>query len=234
VVGGVEVFMLSETGNMTPFVRIDADPGLVRLNDAKCDPNGNLWVGTAANDLDNPSPGALYRIDPAGRTSVVLRDVMISNGLGWNAEGTTFFYVDSYTHALEAFDCDALSGALSNRRTIATLEWGAGVFDGLAVDTAGCVWVAVMGSGQVRQYAPNGVLLAYIETSAPCVTSCAFGGVDRSQLIITSAAIRMPPAAVKHGFSSKIVTSSSQARGAGGVFVCTPGSTGVSATPFGG
>src|SRR5882757_1547468 len=38
VVGGTEIFTVDDAGNSTPFARINADPDVVKLNDAKCDP----------------------------------------------------------------------------------------------------------------------------------------------------------------------------------------------------
>src|ERR1700686_5493892 len=85
VVGGTEIFMLDEAGDIAPFVRLDADPKLISLNDAKCDARGRLWTGTYANDL-RPGGGALYRIDADGTVTQMLDNVTGSNGLDWSPD----------------------------------------------------------------------------------------------------------------------------------------------------
>ena len=46
-------------------------PAGTRMNDGACDPQGRFWGGTLADD-HHPGGGALYRLDPTGRTKVVL------------------------------------------------------------------------------------------------------------------------------------------------------------------
>lgn len=234
VAAGTEVLAMSEAGDVSLLVRLDADPNLVRVNEAKCDPQGRLWVGTATADYAKTGVGALYRVDPDGTVATVLRDITISNGMDWSPDYSTFYYVDSHTHRVAAFDFDASLGTLANRRTLATVEFGAGLPDGLTVDCEGAVWVAVIGSGEVRRYAPDGALLARATLSAPAVTSCAFGGPDGADLFITSAGVRLPDVARSYGISAEVIEHSPAAPGAGGVFVCRPGITGRPATAFAG
>jgi sugar lactone lactonase YvrE len=232
-VGGTEVFFLNDDGNVTPFARLEADPNLVRLNDAKCDPEGRLWLGTLTTDFATRR-GALYRIDPDGKVTTVLTDVALSNGLDWSPDAATFYYIDSSRHTVDAFDFDAARASLSRRRTVVTVPFGEGVPDGMTVDREGRLWVALAGSGEIRCYTPDGTLLARVVASAPVVTSCAFGGIDGADLFITSAALRLPERFLAHGFSAAVVEGSHRAPGAGGLFVCRPGTTGKPGTPFAG
>ena len=41
---------------------------------------------------------------------------MISNGLVWNKAGDTFYYTDTPTYQVDAFDFDGKTGEISNRR----------------------------------------------------------------------------------------------------------------------
>lgn len=232
VCGGTEIFTLDEAGQTAPFVTLDADPALVRLNEAKCDPQGRLWAGTMAHDFSRG--GALYRIDPDRRVTRILEGVSVANGLDWSRDGRTFYFIDSLIQGVDAFDFDGARGALSRRRRLVSIEAGAGGPDGMTIDAEDCLWVAIMGSGELRRYAPDGQFLTCVRLSAPAVTSCAFGGVDGGELFITSAAIRLPEVFVQLGFSAEVVAHSHAAPGAGGLFVCRPGPKGVAAVPFAG
>lgn len=241
VVAGTDILMLNEAGDIAPFARLDADPLLVGLNDAKCDPQGRLWAGTLCNDLITSTSGvttgrgALYRIDPDGTVTTILKNVTLSNGLDWSPDGSTFYYIDSHSLSVDAFDFDPEHGTISNRRTVVTIKRGEGMPDGMTVDSEGCLWVAVLGAGEIRRYAPSGTQLSHIEVSAPAVTSCAFGGPDGADLFITSACVRLPHATMTiYGFSAEVVENSSTAPGAGGLFTCRPNVKGKPATLFAG
>lgn len=234
VVGGTEIFMLNEAGDVQPFARVDADPNVVKFNDARCDPQGRLWAGTYAHDFRS-GVGALYRIDPDGTVTTMLTEVGLSNGLDWSPDGTTFYYIDSFTASVDAFDFDAARGTISRRRKIVTIPASEGGLDGMTVDREGCLWMAIFGPGEVRRYSPDGALLMRVETSAPAVTSCAFGGPDGGDLLITTASLRIPdPVLPIIGWSAEMADNAATAPGAGGVFVCRPGATGKPATPFAG
>jgi hypothetical protein len=51
VVAGTVVLLLEESGALECFARIDIDPKQFRGNDAKCDAQGRLWVGTLDKDI---------------------------------------------------------------------------------------------------------------------------------------------------------------------------------------
>jgi len=240
VVGGVDVLLLDEAGRTTPFARIDADPTQVKFNEAKCDRHGRIWAGTRDHDFGVPgrqiTPGrcALYRIDPSGVVETMLEGVSLSNGLDWSPDGRVFYFIDTYTRTINAFDFDLDHGTLRNRRTLVMIESGQGLPDGMTVDREGSLWVAIAGAGEIRQYSPDGILLSRTEVATPTVTSCAFGGADGQDLFITSARVTLPAAALRsltHGFNIERAESDSNP-GAGGLFTLRPGPSGAPATPF--
>jgi sugar lactone lactonase YvrE len=159
----------------------------LRANDAKADPSGRLWLGTMAYD-QTPGAGALYRLEPGSAGPVrVLDGVTISNGLGWSPDTTRMYYVDTPTRRIDVFDYEIRRGALSGRRPFAEIEDGAGFPDGLCVDAAGGVWVALWQGSAVRRYAPDGTLDREVPVATPRVTSCAFAGPAYDRLIVTTA-----------------------------------------------
>ncbi len=153
VAGGNEIFGLADDGHITPLVCFDFDPKRTHMNDAKCDPQGRLWVGTSTPGF-TPGACALYRIDPDRTVSTVLENITTSNGPAWSPDGATFYYSDSPTLSVDAFDFDARHGTIANRRSIVTINRSEGSPDGLTVDCEGCLWLAVVGvAGEVRRYA---------------------------------------------------------------------------------
>jgi sugar lactone lactonase YvrE len=230
---GNEILALNDSGNGALLARLPSEASSSAFNEAKCDPQGRLWAGTLAADF-TPGGAALYRLDPERVLTPVLRNVTVSNGMDWSPDGGTFYYIDSPTLGVDAFDFDGEQGSLSHRRTIITIEHGAGAPDGMTVDREGCLWVAVAGAGEVRRYTPEGKLLARVRISAPAVTSCAFGGDDGGELFITCLGRRLPDVVLALGISPEILERSATAPGAGGLFVCRPGASGAPATPFAG
>jgi sugar lactone lactonase YvrE len=158
----------------------------VRMNDGACDAHGRFWAGTMAYD-ESPGAGALYRLELDGSCTTVLTGLTISNGIGWSPDDATMFLADSGTGRIDAFDFDASSGDISRRRTIVAIEEPGVAPDGLTVDEDGGIWVAMWGGGAVRRYRPDGGLLTIVPLPVDRPTSCAFGGLDRSTLFVTTA-----------------------------------------------
>jgi sugar lactone lactonase YvrE len=149
----------------------------------------------------------------------MLHDVTISNGIAWSPDDTVMYYTDTPTRDVDAFDYDAESGAISNRRRVATIEEGAGSPDGLVVDEDGCIWVALWNGWAVRRYSPDGTLQGVVEVPAARVTKPAFGGAALDELYITSAASDALDPQQPH---------------AGGIFLARPGVRGLPANVYAG
>jgi len=176
-----------QTGEQDLIGKPEREPAGNRFNDAKCDPRGRLWAGTMSLD-DQPSQGSLYCLEADGRIRPVLTGVTISNGLAWSADGGTFYYIDTPTRQVLAYDFDAEEGALSNPRTAVHFPEGEGYPDGMTIDAEGMLWVAHWGGGKVSRFHPaTGERLTEIAFPAELVTSCAFGGRDLDELYITTA-----------------------------------------------
>jgi sugar lactone lactonase YvrE len=182
---GRGVIHLSPDGGMRP-IAADVSPAGTRMNDAACDPQGRLWAGTLADD-HHAGGGALYRLGTTGQVDLVLTDLTISNGLGWSPDGTTMYFVDSGPRCIYAFSFDGDTGAISDRRTLVTIDGEVGAPDGLTVDADGDIWVAIFGGGRVRRYRPDGTLRGEIMVPSVETTSCAFAGARLNRLYVTTA-----------------------------------------------
>lgn len=165
---------------------IEAENAGNRMNDGACDQTGRLWAGTMAADL-LPSQGSLYRIGPDLSATAILTDVSISNGLDWSPDGRTFYFTDSSTRRIDAYDFDPDSGCIRNGRMLVGLPHPVATPDGMAVDAEGTIWVAIWDGGCVQRFGPDGTHLETIRIPVTRPTSVAFGGPGLNQLFITSA-----------------------------------------------
>lgn len=170
------------------FCRVAPD-GL-RINDGRCDVAGRLWVGTYGDRWD-VGACAFYRVE---KTSVleVFHGITCSNGLGWSPDGRKLYYVDSGTWRVDACAFDLETGTISDQRPAIAIPQAEGVPDGITVDAAGMIWVALFNPpgavGQVWRCDPatGAVLGRVIVPGTGAVTACAFGGDDLSELYITA------------------------------------------------
>lgn len=164
----------------------EVSPTATRMNDGASDPQGRFWGGTLADD-HHAGGGALYRLDRDGRVEQVLDDMTIPNGVGWSPDGQTMYLVDSGPRVVYAFAFDGEQGVLSGQRVLVTVPEDVGSPDGMTVDAAGDLWVAVYGGGRVQRYSPDGVLREEFTVPARESTCCALAGPGLELLYVTTA-----------------------------------------------
>ncbi|KAL5236844.1 hypothetical protein ACI65C_004254 [Semiaphis heraclei] len=174
---------------------IDKTPGN-RLNDAKADASGRLWVGSMGPEMnDNPGyyhkcRGSLFTVEFNGAVTKRLSNISISNGMTWSLDNKLFYYIDTYKYAIEAYDFDLISGNICNGRVIFDFKCKniTGDPDGMTIDTNGNLWVACFNSDHILKINPNtSTLMTTIEFPAYQITSVAFGGPNLDQLYVTTA-----------------------------------------------
>lgn len=175
---------MSVDGSLRPIA--DVTPTGTRMNDAACDPQGRLWAGTLALD-HHAGGGALYQLDRHGRTELILDGLTISNGLGWSPDGATMYLADSGPRVVHAFAFDSRRGTISDDRVLIEVPDNVGAPDGLTVDAAGHLWLAIFGGGRVQHHAADGELLETLHVPARETTSCAFAGPGLHRLYVTTA-----------------------------------------------
>ena len=176
-----------ESGSFQMVVPLPLEEAGHRFNDGGCDPQGRFWAGTTGRVPGPSGECALYRLDTDWRVTRTLSGVTVSNGIGWSPEGEVMYYIDSPTGRIDRFRFDGERGRLGPREVLAEVPERLGVPDGLAVDSDGCVWVAVWGSSRVLRFTPRGRLDTEVLLPASIPTSCAFGGPDLGTLYITTA-----------------------------------------------
>jgi sugar lactone lactonase YvrE len=182
-----------------PIFRVEGWPK-VRLNDARPDRRGSLWMGSMSNNV-NPDGssgelggrvGSLFRLDPDGTVTVWRRDLAIANTLAWNPEQTRFYFADTLDNAVRVYDYDAATGAIANERPF--LEgFARGLPDGSTMDSEGYLWNCRFFGGCIVRVAPDGTIDRIVEMPVQNVTTCTFGGPDRKTLYVTTAKSAAPP-----------------------------------------
>ncbi len=178
-------FMLWD--NAAKQLRLIANPEAgrphLRFNDGAVDSRGRFWAGS----MGGPGEGVLYRLDPDGSVHAMIADIDVPNGLGWSPDDTIMYFTDSPRQVICAFDYDAATGNIANRRPFVEVPAHSGSPDGLTVDSEGYIWSACWDGAKVIRYAPDGRIDRVVEVPALRTTSCVFGGSHMDELYITSA-----------------------------------------------
>lgn len=187
----------TNSGQISLLSDVEADMPFNRFNDGKCDPNGNLWVGSM--HLDQSAPKAnLYKVARNGKATMMLDSVTISNGIVWTSDKKTMYYIDTPTGHIRAFDFDHITSTISNERVAVVIPESLGFGDGMTIDEEDKLWVALWnGNGVVRFDPLTGSLLEKIEVPAHNVTSCSFGGKNFDTLYMTTSSLDMNEEEIK-------------------------------------
>jgi sugar lactone lactonase YvrE len=190
-------FLDLDTGDTQLIV--DPEPGQPgnRLNDGKVDARGRFIVGSTDAHGAQAS-GALYALDPDLSVRQLDAGFLMSNGPCWSPDGSTFYFSDTFSGEIWAYDYDLETGTVANKRTFTRAGIAPGMAtDGSTVDAEGFLWNAQNFSGQLCRYAPDGRLDRVVEMPVKKVTSVMFGGPDLDVLYVTSMA--KPPLPVLPG-----------------------------------
>ena len=155
-----------------------------RFNDGKADRSGRLWAGTMTHGGDASS--ALYRLGTDLQCEQMAEGITISNGIGWSPDQRVMYHTDSLRRVIYAYDYDAESGEIRNRREFTRIDPAAGEPDGLTVDSEGYVWSALYDGWKVTRYDPHGRTVLEVALPVARPSSCAFGGPEMNKLFITT------------------------------------------------
>ncbi len=209
-----------ETGSFSTLAELPASPHDRRINDGKCGPDGRFWFGTVGLDFAE-GHGGFYVMDTDLKIRQALPFCSIPNGFCWSLDDKTLYFIDTLTKRVDAFDFFLKDGRINNRRTIADFSDLDGLPDGMNIDTEGKLWIALFGGGCVVRYDPaTGAILEKIELPTAYITNCAFGGDTLDKLYMTSSRIMVSgECLIKEPL-------------AGGIFVDSPGVSGVAPFEF--
>lgn len=166
----------------------------VRLNDARCDPHGSLWLGSMRNNVNKDGSsgetgghdGELVRLDPDGKVTSWRTGIGIANTLTWSPDRRHFYFGDTIANVIWVYDYDLATGAIANERVF--LEgFARGLPDGSAMDAEGYLWNCRFYGNCIVRVAPDGKIDRVVEMPVKNITTCVFGGADLTTLFITTA-----------------------------------------------
>ncbi len=158
-----------------------------RLNDGKCDPAGRFWVGSMSL-VEDEAAGSVYVLEKDLSIFKKIENVTIPNGMAWSLNYQTFYFIDTPTYEVVAYDYDKNTGSISNKKTIIKIVKEDGFPDGMTIDSEGMLWIAHWDGWQVTRWNPaTGEKVFAIKLPVAKVTSCRFGGKKFEDLYITSA-----------------------------------------------
>jgi sugar lactone lactonase YvrE len=170
------------------------DPTLRCFNDLGVDSSGRVVVGSVRDRFADGTPvggpgqvaehrrrphGELYRIGPRN-VEVLYAFDGLSNGIAFSPDGSVLYHVTT-TDGLIVHDV-LPDGRLTGRRSISL---GAEGGDGVAMDVAGCLWVA-SGPG-VRRLDPTGKVMSRLNIPTKRAISLCIGGEDGRTMFVTTA-----------------------------------------------
>ena len=179
-------FLDFNTGDTQLIAKTAADKPHTRLNDGKVDARGRFMVGSM-DTRPGGADGALYRLDPDLSLHQLESGFAISNGPCWSPDGATFYFSDTFSGEIWAYNYDLVTGSIANRRTFTKEAITPGIAtDGSTVDAEGFLWNAQVFAGKLCRYAPDGRLDRVIEMPVRKVTSVNFGGPELDILYVTS------------------------------------------------
>ena len=208
-------------GQMSLLSDVEAQVTENRFNDGKCDPAGNLWVGSMHLEQSKPHAN-LYKVNAHGEATKMIDSVTISNGIVWTKDAKTMYYIDTPTSKIIAYDYNIKTATISNKRVAVDVPIEDGFPDGMTIDAEDMLWVGLWNGNAVGRYNPlTGELISKIEVPAHNVTACAFGGENLDVLYITTARVDMTPEELE------LLPLS------GSLFKVVPGVKGVKASFFG-
>ena len=176
-------------------------------------PARSRW-GTATSTASIPTA-------PARSSKAASAAPTLSSGA---PDDTTFYFTDSFANIIYAYDFDAATGEIANRRDWfdATDDPSLGVPDGSEIDDQGFIWNTRYGGSCVLRLAPDGTIDRKIDLPVSRITSAIFGGPNLETLYIVTA------------WNGADEAERAEYPLAGSIFAIDPGARGIPQVPYAG
>ncbi|WP_433552505.1 SMP-30/gluconolactonase/LRE family protein [Micromonospora zamorensis] len=196
---GTGISLLTAAADPRPVADLVGDaPEPTRMNDAVADPHGRFWAGSMTYAAV-PGGGTLYRLNPGAEPVPAVTGLTIPNGPAFDATGTTMYLADTPRGDIDRFTVDPETGALHGREPFLRISSADGGPDGMTVDAAGHLWIALWGGSAVRRYRPDGTLDREIRLPAKQPAGICLGGPDLRRLFVGTARVGLDAAGPADG-----------------------------------
>ena len=153
-------------------------------NDLVVARDGTIYF-TAPNGYDGSSPnGTIYRIDPAGQTSVFSDEITGPNGIILSADQKTLYVAHNTAPNTSKIEMWAVPEK-GPRKELITIEGCQA--DGMDVDQEGALWLTCYSFGTAYRITPDGRITHKVTTEQKALTNAKFGrGANHKTLYLTS------------------------------------------------
>ncbi|WP_154667909.1 SMP-30/gluconolactonase/LRE family protein [Pseudoduganella violaceinigra] len=172
-----------------PLAIAAVDPAEARtgISDGCTDRHGNFVLGTASLNPGAPPIGSFYQFSRrAGLRRLALPTVAAARGIAFSPDGAILYFAGG--DGREILQCAYDPARAEVDRVERFAELGDACVDGVTVDGAGCLWVALRGDtsgGKLARFAPDGTRLQQTPLPfAPAAARPAFGGPQLEQLAV--------------------------------------------------
>jgi gluconolactonase len=156
---------------------------LLGANDLVFDRDGVVYFSDPWGTSAERPIGGFYRLFPDGRLEQLDHGLAFPNGVAIAPDGAAIYLAESYHYRILRYPIGA-DGRVGARKVFAQLE-ADGVPDGMAFDEAGELYVARFEGGRVSVIGTDGRVVDEIPIPGRQVTNVAFGGPDRTTLVVT-------------------------------------------------
>jgi sugar lactone lactonase YvrE len=183
--GETKIYQFRNNGIISPYMRL-LKSNEYRCNDGSVDARGKYWFGTMEKSPSGLN-GKIYSLDMFGNLTDQNADIGIPNTFLWLDENHILIS-DSFLQ--KTYKVKLLAPGMLDwvsREVWLDLSDTSGTPDGGALDEQGNVWLAVWGDAAIHKYSSEGLLIDKIELHALQPTSCAFGGANMDEMLITTA-----------------------------------------------
>ena len=157
-----------------------------RFNDSFLCPSGALVVGTKNLSI-NSTAGARVGVLRQGVFSWLDVDISLANGMDFDSELKRFYCSDSLGHRVlvwDVGDSDYPDNSQEPREFVSGL---AGEPDGLCLDPAGNVWIAMWGEGKLSCFSPMGKQIHDMNLGTPNISSLSLTRAEPYNCLVTTA-----------------------------------------------
>lgn len=160
------------------------EPRMNQPNDLAVAPDGTLY---ASDPSWKNGTGQVWRIDRAGKATLVAPAMGTTNGIEVSPDGKTLYVNESVQRNVWAFPV-LPDGTLGPKRLLAQFpDHG---FDGMRCDVDGNIFLTRYGKGTVVVLSPAGKVLREVDVLGARPSNLCFGGPDGRTVFVTEVALR--------------------------------------------
>ena len=173
------------TRKIIKSIIVEKDKPLNRLNDGKTDSKGRLWFGSMDNLERKIRSGSLYCLDNNLNLTEVDKNYYITNGPAFiNSEN--FYHTDTRDKKIYKIKIDKKLKIIK-KKVFIKFKNKEGSPDGMTLDKKNNLWTCHFGGACISVFNKTGKKIHKIDLPTKNITNCTFGGLNNSELFVTSA-----------------------------------------------